>query len=65
MGFLDVVLGRRKLEGPAPDRLFAMTTAYVTMETELELRTRGAAAIVFQPLETADFNQIVRRPRRS
>ncbi len=59
MGFLDVILGRRKLEGPAPDRLFALTTAYVTMETELELRSRGAAAIVFQPLETSDFNQIV------
>ena len=60
MGLFDVLLGRRKLEKPAPDRLFALTTAYVTMETELELRTRGAAAIVFQPLETSDFNQIVR-----
>jgi hypothetical protein len=60
MGFLDVVLGRRKLEKPAPDRVFAMSTAYVTMETGLELRTRGAAAIVFQPLQTADFTQIVR-----
>jgi hypothetical protein len=60
VGFLDVLLGRRKLEGPAPDRLFALTTAYVTMETELELRSRGAAAIVFQPLETADFAQIVK-----
>jgi hypothetical protein len=60
MGFLDVVLGRRKLDKPAPDRLFALTTAYVTMETELELRSRGAAAIVFQPLQTADFTQIVR-----
>jgi hypothetical protein len=60
MGLFDVLLGRRKLEKPAADRLFALTTAYVTMETELEIRTRGTAAVVFQPLQTADFTQIVR-----
>ena len=37
-----------------------MTTAYVTMETGLEVVSRGAAAIVFQSLATADFTQIVR-----
>ncbi len=60
MGFLDVITGKRKLAGPAPDRLFAMSTAYVTLETELGISTRGAAAIVFQPLATADFESIVR-----
>jgi hypothetical protein len=60
MGFLDVLLGRRKLAGPAPDRLFAMSTAYVTLETSLGITSRGAAAIVFQPLSTADFEEIVR-----
>lgn len=60
MGFLDVLLGRRKLDKPAPDRLFAMSTAYVTMETSMGLSSRGAAAIVFQPLATADFESIVR-----
>ncbi len=60
MGFLDVLTGRRKLAGPAPDRLFAMSTAYVKLETELEITSRGAAAIVFQPLPTADFESIVR-----
>jgi hypothetical protein len=60
MGFLDVLLGRRKLAGPAPDRLFAMSTAYVTLETSLSITSRGAAAIVFQPLATADFEGIVR-----
>ena len=59
MGFLDVLTGKRKLAGPAPDRLFAISTAYVTMETSLETTSRGAAAIVFQPLETADFATIV------
>ncbi len=60
MGFLDVLTGRRKLAGPAPDRLFAITTAYVTLQTELQIKSRGAAAIVFQPLPTADFESIVR-----
>jgi hypothetical protein len=60
MGFLDVLLGKRKLAGPAPDRLFAMTTAYVTLETSVGITSRGSAAIVFQPLSTADFEGIVR-----
>jgi hypothetical protein len=60
MGFLDVLRGKRKLAQPAPDRLFAMSTAYVTMEMTLELESAGRAAIVFQPLATADFDQIVR-----
>ena len=60
MGFLDVLTGRRKLAKPAEERLFAMTTAYVTMETSLGLTFRGQAAIVFQPLSTADFDSIVR-----
>jgi hypothetical protein len=60
MGFLDVLTGRRKLASPAPDRLFAISTAYVKLETELSITTRGSAAIVFQPLPTADFESIVR-----
>jgi PspA associated protein B len=59
VGLLDVILGRRKLAGPAPDRLFAMSTAYVKFETELGISSRGRAAIVFQPLSTADFQSIV------
>jgi len=60
MGLLDVLAGRRKLAKPAPDRLFALSTAYVTFETELSTRTRGVAGIVFQALATADFEQIAR-----
>ena len=60
MGFLDALLGgRRKLKTPAPDRLFAMTTAQVTMETSLDLKHKNVAGIVFQPLATADFKGIV------
>jgi hypothetical protein len=60
MGFLDVLTGKRKLAKPAPDRLFAMSTAYVTFETALGITSRGTAAIVFQPLATAEFESIVR-----
>ena len=60
MGLLDILGGRRKLKGPAPDRLFAITTAQVTLETGLGIKHRGAAGIVFQPLATADFASIVK-----
>jgi hypothetical protein len=60
VGFLDAVFGgKRKLKLPATDRLFAMTTANVTMETGLGLQHREVAGIVFQPLATADFKEIV------
>ena len=59
MGILDALLGRRKVKGPAPDRLFAITTAYVDLDAQQGINTRGKAAIVFQPLGTADFEGIV------
>jgi len=59
MGFLDPLLGRRKTKASAPDRLFAITTAYVTLQTGQGINPAGAAAIVFQPLPTGEFQQIV------
>lgn len=61
MGFLDAILGGgKKLKGVAPDRLFAMSTAHVTLETGLNMTGAGSAGIVFQPIATADFEQILR-----
>ena len=61
MGFLDAILGgKKKLQGVAPDRLFAISTAYVTLEVELGIKTAGSAGIVFQPLATGDFGQILK-----
>jgi hypothetical protein len=58
---MDALLGRRKVAGPAKrDRLFAITTAYVTLQTSYDIVPRGVAGLVFQPLATADFAQIVR-----
>jgi hypothetical protein len=60
VGFLDALTGKRKLKGPAPDRLFALSTAYVTLDSSHGIVSRGSAGIVFQPLATADFESIVR-----
>ena len=61
MGFFDVIRGKRELKKPVPtDRLFAMSTANITMELEMGLTGDGKAGIVFQPLATADFEAIVR-----
>ena len=55
LGLRDVLLGKKKLSGPARDRLFALTTAAVTMDTELGLRTAGVAGVCFKPLSAGDF----------
>lgn len=60
MGLLEILTGRRKPAKPAEDRLFAITTAYVTFQTSYNIASRGRAAIVFQSLATADFEAIVR-----
>ena len=59
MGLFEILTGKRKIKGPAPDRLFAMSTAAVTLEMTLQLHSAGKAAIVFQPLATSDFQAIV------
>src|ERR1700754_1017475 len=60
MGLFDILRGKRELKQRAADRLFAMSTAYIKLEMELELTNSGKAAIVFQPLATADFEGIVK-----
>jgi hypothetical protein len=60
VGLLDALLGgRRKLKVPASDRLFAMSTAQITLETGLGLKHRNVAGIAFQSVATADFKQMV------
>jgi hypothetical protein len=55
MGLTDVLFGRKRLKGAKPDKLFALSTAQVTLETELGLRSAGVAAIVFKPLSAGEF----------
>ncbi len=54
MGFLDTLLGKSKLPKPKPDRLFAISTAYVTLNTNLNLKAEGAG-ICFKPVEASSF----------
>src|SRR5437867_12044620 len=55
MGLRDVLFGKKKLAGPARERLFALTTAAVTLDTELGLKSAGAGGVVFKPLSAGEF----------
>ena len=55
MGLTDVLFGRKKLKEPARDRIFALATAQVTLETELGLKPAGVAAVCFKPLAAGEF----------
>jgi len=60
VGLRDILTGRHSVQGPAPDRLFAITTAYVTLASEHQIESRGSAAIVFQALATSEFETTLR-----
>ena len=55
MGLGDVLFGRKKLAGPKLDKLFALSSAQVTLEAELGLRSAGVAAVCFKPLSAGEF----------
>jgi len=55
LGLRDVLFGKKKLSEPKTDRLFALVTAAVTLETELGLKTAGRAAIAFKPQSSGEF----------
>jgi hypothetical protein len=60
VGLRDVLTGRHTVKGPAPDKLFAITTAYITLQAEHQIEPAGAAAIVFQALATSEFESTIR-----
>jgi hypothetical protein len=60
VGLRDILTGRHEVKGPAPDRLFAISTAYVALETEHQIEPAGAAAIVFQALQTSEFESTIK-----
>jgi hypothetical protein len=50
------LFGRRKRAASvARDRLFALSTAQVTLDVELGLKTAGVAAVVFKPMSSGEF----------
>ena len=60
MGLRDILTGRHQVKGPAPDRLFAITTAYVDLQAEHQVDPSGSAAIVFQALATSEFESTIK-----
>ncbi len=60
MSLRDILTGRHQVKGPAKDRLFAITTAYITLQSEHGIDPAGRAAIVFQPLASAEFEAAIR-----
>src|SRR3712207_243096 len=58
MGLGDVLFGRKKLAPPKLERLFALSSAQVTLESELGLRSAGVAAVVFKPLSAGEFTRV-------
>src|SRR4029079_19399743 len=54
MVLANIVSGRKKLPGPKDDRLFALTTAAVTLQVELGLKCAGSAAITFKPQSSGE-----------
>ncbi len=60
MGLRDILTGRHQVKGPAPDRLFAITTAYVDLQAEHQVEPAGSAAIVFQALATSEFESTIK-----
>jgi len=55
MGFTDVLFGRKKLKAPAQERMFALSTARVTLDAELGLKPAGTGGVVFKPLSAGEF----------
>jgi hypothetical protein len=60
VGLKDILTGRHEVKGPAPDRLFAISTAYIALQAEHDIAPAGAAAIVFQALQTSEFESIIK-----
>jgi hypothetical protein len=58
VGLGSILFGRKKLKEPARDRLFALTTAAVTLDVECGSKPAGVGAIVYKPLSAGEFTQV-------
>ena len=53
--FIDAVLGRSRLPKAKTDKLFAISTASITLESNLGLKSSGAAGICFKPIDASAY----------
>ncbi|HEY8478692.1 MAG TPA: hypothetical protein VIL71_02570 [Spirillospora sp.] len=60
MGFLDTLLGRSKPAKPDLDRLFALTTAAVTLEAATGFTPTGLGSVCFRAAEGGAFARLQR-----
>src|SRR3954465_7559606 len=63
MGCTDSPFGGKKLPKAQQEKLFAITTARITLETELGLKPTGDAAVIFKPLSAAEFVRAGNEPQ--
>jgi hypothetical protein len=55
LALTDILFGRKRLKGAKLEKLFALSTARITLEVELGLKPAGVAAVVFKPLSASEF----------
>ncbi len=55
MGIQDVLLGRSKPAKSRREALFSIVTAEVTLNTRLNIKSSGKAAVCFKPVEASFF----------
>ena len=55
MGLTDILFGRNRLKEASGEKLFALATARITLETDLGLKAGEAAAVCFKPLSAGEF----------
>jgi len=48
---------RKRPSGVSRDRLFALSTAQVTLESELGMKSAGVAAVIFKPMSAGEFTR--------
>lgn len=57
MGLLDALFGRTKVAKSNVDNLFAMATAYVTLQVSHNYNSAGKAAVTFRPVSSGYFDE--------
>jgi hypothetical protein len=60
MGLLDIIRGQRPPKRADLDRLFAISTAHLTLTVNLELVPAGRAGVCFKPVEAGAFAELMR-----
>jgi hypothetical protein len=55
VGLANVLFGRKKLKDAAGERLFAISTARITLDAELGLKSTGSAGVCFKSLSAGEF----------